>query len=99
MSSAATTSTKTEETRIDYEEVARDLFSGLLDATWELDALYSTVTMQCSDTHPSNPLFAWLNLVDRHLTEARHSATRKLHEHAGALNRQVPWDDEEADDE
>ena len=83
----------TETQQTDYEAIARDLFGALVDVAWEFDALSSTTTMQESELNSKDPLMPWVELMNRHVRQARTLASENLEEHAGPLNTRVafPW--------
>ena len=76
----------------DHEAVAQRLYTGLLGAAMEFDALQSVLTADLASEDEDNRT-AWLNMIERHVITARASATQVLEAHAGVVGRvaDFPW--------
>ena len=87
----------------DYRRTARDLFKGLLAASWELDAIEAAISYQECDMNGTEPLHGWFEMMGRHVTGAKEKVTDELEEHARALDMEdaLPWeiDDSKAEAE
>ena len=83
----------------DYEDAMHRLYTGLLGAAMEFDALQGVLASDLASEDEDNR-GAWLKMIEGHVVAARTCASYVLEQHASVVGRRAdfPWR-RRADDE